>query len=417
MSTTNRPPDPSIPGGGPAPRPRKPARPNSLNLRSPQLNHILDILDRHEGTPEATRQREYARLPYRLETVVLTLLHAEGNRTRVRVACRNLSRGGIGILHSAYMHPGSRCDVTLQRVTGKPQTIPGRVVRCTHRAGVVHEIGIQFDQPIDLSQFLARDPFTPVCSLERVDPAKLTGCILHIEPDANEREALKHFLRETTCSVVGAESLAAAIPEAAKAGLIIASIGLPDATAIEAVARLRAARAKAPIIFVVPDTSEQVRASLVHVPAQGFLARPLTDKVVLGTIAEWLVVQPRAVKLQEPEDRIASNAGALLGAIGCMDALKASVTSRDAAGVRRAAGSLIQLADARSWYLIAAQAREVCVDIDESRAFHQVRRKVEGLIGSIEQLCEVLDEPGEAMDEQGRVGGGVDEEDPGQEAA
>ncbi|WP_348234565.1 hypothetical protein, partial [Salmonella enterica] len=70
------------------------------------LNALLDRLDVDEqGTK--SRKRVHARWPFRKLNLQLDIQHPGGTATSLRVASRNLSRSGIGLLHSAFVHAKS----------------------------------------------------------------------------------------------------------------------------------------------------------------------------------------------------------------------------------------------------------------------------------------------------------------------
>lgn len=86
--------------------------------------------------------------------VRIEMTYSDGTRALLQAPGRDLSEGGIGIYHNAYVHTGVACNVTLRTVDGEAITQTGRVARCIHLRGAVHEVGIRFDQPVDLSLFI-----------------------------------------------------------------------------------------------------------------------------------------------------------------------------------------------------------------------------------------------------------------------
>ncbi len=75
------------------------------------------------------------------------------------VRTRNVGGGGIGFVHSRELRTGVRCTVALQPVSGPGLVLAGRVAWCraVERGGedpVDFEVGVQFDQPVDLSPFV-----------------------------------------------------------------------------------------------------------------------------------------------------------------------------------------------------------------------------------------------------------------------
>ncbi|MBU6412773.1 MAG: PilZ domain-containing protein [Planctomycetes bacterium] len=182
-------PPPSSNSGGS----RASGRANSLGLDDRILNQVLNHLDATQSA-EAAKRRTFTRIPYRRSSVVLAVKGAGGMDTVTKVACRNLSSGGISVLHSAFLHAGSVCVVVLEHPKHGNTPIKGRVVRCQHRSGLMHEIGIRFDEQISTLDFVETD--ASVLTLETVRTEKLTGTVIHFSADAAKRQSLRELTRE-----------------------------------------------------------------------------------------------------------------------------------------------------------------------------------------------------------------------------
>jgi hypothetical protein len=59
------------------------------------------------------------------------------------------------IHHGSFVHPGSAAIIA---IVGKDKAIlvkfKGKVIRCTHVRGSVHDVGIQFDEPVRLELYV-----------------------------------------------------------------------------------------------------------------------------------------------------------------------------------------------------------------------------------------------------------------------
>lgn len=177
---------------------RTPGRANSLGLNEKVLNELLDLMDRSQSA-EAAKRRQYTRLQYRRPSVVLAVKTPDGTDTVTKVACRNLSSGGISILHSAFLHQGSVCVVVLEHPVHGNTPVKGRVSRCQHRSGLLHEIGIRFDEQINPRDYLNND--TPLLTIENIHPDKLTGTVVHLSTAAEDRQAVRDMLRDLPLQV------------------------------------------------------------------------------------------------------------------------------------------------------------------------------------------------------------------------
>lgn len=123
----------------------------TLRLTDYQQVNLQDELDREGGArcPAIPRLRFPAGCRIRVE-----FTHLGGPRTRVQAPGRDLSTNGLGLFHSSYLHPGIQAAATLRTVDGESFRVMGRVVRCTHVRGAVHEVGICLDAEIDPTMFI-----------------------------------------------------------------------------------------------------------------------------------------------------------------------------------------------------------------------------------------------------------------------
>lgn len=128
-------------------------RSNTLGLSRLALDHLHATLDAFDAKIERDDARAYARVPVRAGAIGVCLEHPGGTRVELQMAGRNLSRGGISLLHSGFVHAGTKCVVRLPLVASRVGTFRGEVVRCTHRGGLLHEIGIRFVRPLDQELF------------------------------------------------------------------------------------------------------------------------------------------------------------------------------------------------------------------------------------------------------------------------
>ncbi len=169
------------------------SRVNSLGLAASALDTVLDALD--QKTVAASRRRSFVRWPFRKESVQLALIRKGQPDQLLALACRNISSQGISLLHCAYLQPGCLCGVLLP---GKEKrVVSGKVVRCEHRTGMMHEIGIQFSEPIDLREFAPITLQLKPSTLERVDANSLRGVLVHYCESRDERTAMRERFRAT----------------------------------------------------------------------------------------------------------------------------------------------------------------------------------------------------------------------------
>jgi CheY-like chemotaxis protein len=269
-------------------------RPNSLGLRQRELSELLDQLDLPE-TPAKGVKRDFVRWPFRRTTIPLKVFHPNGTTAGFSVACRNISRGGLAFLHSAFLHQGTRCSVVLSHPTRGDVTIEGWVARCAHRSGMIHEIGMTFAEPIEVREFLSQDPLADCFSLEKIDPEQLQGALLIIAAGDTDQKILRHYLRATHLRISEVASSAAAVDRFCEHwDLIFIDLNLSGEDGAESVAMLRQCGYTGPIIATTSDISPEARQRLLSIEANAFLAKPLSQSLVLRAVAEFLIANRHA---------------------------------------------------------------------------------------------------------------------------
>ncbi len=312
-------------------------RPNTIGLGQRELEALLGEMDNTEGTA-AQHKREFARWPFRHSTVMFEVSHPGGTVTKLKLACRNLSRGGIGLLHNGYVHPGSACKVWLPRLVGGTQEIAGSVTRCAHRRGSLHEIGVKFAKPADLRMFIGGSRNNDFYTLEKVVPEKLTGRVLYIEDCNIDIRIIQHFLRGTGVRLKTCGTAAAGIIEAAQGyDLILSDWRLPDMRGTEMMSQLRQRGVSTPALLVTADPVGLIKDGLYDIPDVGVLAKPITQDQLLRMLAEKLIVS----KDEESLTRFAVDAG-LRGRLSgemteLVDKLQKSIDANDLPGCQNIA--------------------------------------------------------------------------------
>ncbi len=107
--------------------------------------------------PAEKRHHERKRYEKRIRCILRAQQPGAKEPQNFIVYSRNLSRGGLGFFHGAYVHPRTVCQVILPRPDGKGAVIDARVQWCRHVEQRIHEVGVQFDEPIEIDAFLDGD--------------------------------------------------------------------------------------------------------------------------------------------------------------------------------------------------------------------------------------------------------------------
>ncbi len=279
---------PKRPGG--TARPAASVRPNTLGISEKDLGRLLDELDAGPGA-SANPRRLHSRWPYREQTIAIRIDSPNGGSVDLRMACRNLSCGGIGLLHNAFLYTGTKCVVILPRAIGGFQPVSGEIVRCQHRRGMIHEIGVKFAVPIEVRDFIRNDLLESRSTVEQVDAESLTGVVLYANSLEVEQHLFRSFLRETRVrikSATSAEQAEQLILSDQSINLLVCDQHLPDRTGLEMITKLALEGVQLPVIITSADTGPGMRQALADAPKCEFMPKPLQKDRVLRSLSEYL---------------------------------------------------------------------------------------------------------------------------------
>ncbi|MFO0830440.1 MAG: response regulator [Phycisphaerales bacterium] len=320
---------PSPPPGKPNLKITSAERPNTLGLSQRDLVTLLEKLEAQDKGKAPVR-RGFARWPFRHATVWVTLIQPSGTESRLKLACRNLSRGGIALLHNSFMHAGSAVVVTLPRLTGGTRDIPGTIKRCQHKRGTMHELGVQFDEEIDLRDYMGQTSTGDFYSLESVNPEKLQGTMLYCEDNEVDFRIMQHFLRDTQLRLVRVKTGAEALTEATKGcDIIVANWRMKDMQGTEFITRLREQNIDTPALILSPVPVGPQPGWNSH--STGVLVKPLQQTTLLRAIAERVLLSHEDDEgTQSEEGQAATIAGSMAEQFHAIaDGLEKSLEAND----------------------------------------------------------------------------------------
>ena len=279
-------------------------RPNSLGLNSKQLARVYDLLERQSGQSASGPERSDARWPFRQPSVPVRIEHPGGSEAEMRMACRNLSKSGAGLLHNSFVYNGTRCTLTLPHPQNGDIQVNGEVVRCQHRGGTLHEIGVRFDREIDLRSFVRPNPLREWFAVEQINPDLLVGSLLCIEHSTLDAQLFRHFLRDTQVRVRVTADIEEAV-ECARNGvdLVLCEFHLEGITGEEVVMRFRGENIASPIILTSMDHGDRIMKIVDGRRAQAFLGKPVTEEKLLRALGEFLTrdVDPEMIDAESAD--------------------------------------------------------------------------------------------------------------------
>lgn len=272
-------------------QPTAPPAANTIRLAGKDLERVLDDIDT-QPPDGAGYKRTFVRWPFRHGGVRIEVLEGSRICSSLRYACRNISGGGMSVMHSAYVHPGTCCVAHLPKRDGDTLAVTGKVHRCRHFRGHIHEVGIRFDRTIDVGNFVDLDPFKSRFSLEHVDAAQLTGSVLHCDGAELDRKIFRHLLRDTQMNVVGVESAAEAMSRIKEGfDVVVIDMTLADGAGADLASNMRDEGFQQPIIITSADASPEQRASAKVNRASAFLSKPLDGPILFRALADLLLTR------------------------------------------------------------------------------------------------------------------------------
>ena len=273
---------------------------NTLRLTADRLSELMDELDRLSDAGPV--RRDHARLEYRKHAVEIEVYQPSGGSVQFCVACRNLSRGGMSVLHSSYMHIGTRCRIRLRHKIQGDQWIVGEVVQCRHVAGRAHDVGLRFMREIDVNDFVRLDPLDESFSLEYVDPSELRGRALLVTANEIEKKLIEVYLGDTAMRLVRVDNYAEVAQLLTQHfDVVLYDFDMDPREAKEHLKEVRASGNVVPVIAMSGDTSVDARDRIREARASAFIPKPVVKESLHRALAEYILLNRTSDGQNEPE--------------------------------------------------------------------------------------------------------------------
>ena len=127
----------------------------SVRLDPAAVHRVLDWLDANCREP-ADELRSDPRYTYRCSTVRARMLQPGATTySTFQVTTRDICRSGVSFIHGGFVHATTQCTVALQDVEGNWVVRKGQVARCFHAQGLIHLVGVKFEDEMDVELFIA----------------------------------------------------------------------------------------------------------------------------------------------------------------------------------------------------------------------------------------------------------------------
>lgn len=255
-----------------------------LVLSSREYEALIATLDSSHSPADPASKRAHDRRPFRMADIPLCVNQPDGGKNYFSVYGRNISRGGISILHGGFLYNGSTCRLVLRTPGNELLAVSGVVRHCRHVERLSHEIGIQFLQEINPRQFLLPAAGEPAGALTDAAPGArpIEGTVLVVDGFEPDRRIIEHYLSRMNCRPIGATSSGGAIDaiRTESIDLVISGLDLLGEHGLYLVQRMRQLQFRKPILLALADQHPDNLALVSQAGADDVLLKPLSPDLL-----------------------------------------------------------------------------------------------------------------------------------------
>ena len=265
----------------------------TIRLSDRDKKRLIEKINGRLRPPPQGADRRRLRVDIEATNILLTVWNDSDESNVVFLAVpRNLSTHGMSLIHGQFIHPGSQCRAKLPTLTGEEEVL-GKVLSCRVVAGVIHEVCIVFDDPIDLSNYT---DFTPEQALryhqEKRDADVLGNALLVAELEA-DRKLYRHWLTNyglDVTEVVSAYDAYSQLEDNPNFDLILVNLTLGNEDGFEVIQTMREQyRSTGFIIAMSGNDNPDLDVKSIDAGANKFLAKPFTSDDLRDLIVEALL--------------------------------------------------------------------------------------------------------------------------------
>ena len=242
----------------------------------------------------------------------------------------------------------------------------GRVVRCKHVEGRVHEIGIRFDQRVDVAAFAQS-------ALERR--------VLVVEGDPSLCRLLSYYLKELHAEVTVERDCPVVVEQAVgnPFDLILLDLDAPGSNCMGALGVLRSKGYEGAVVALTASTGPEERERCLAAGFDDYQEKPVSRESLAGLLAGSGQEPLRSSLSGGPEvERLIS---AFVGELGeKARAIKEALARQDVAMVGRLARSLKGDAGSYGFEPIAQAAKKIEEVVGGGEEIEALTREVKSLV-------------------------------------
>ena len=265
----------------------------TIRMSDRDKKRLIEKINSRLRPPPTGKERRRLRVGFETTSVTLTVWNDTDETSVVFSALpRNLSTHGMSLVHGQFIHPGRMCRVKLPTLTGEEEVV-GKVLICRLIAGMVHEVSILFDTPIDLSNYT---DFTPEEALryhqEKRDADILGKALLVVELEA-DRKLYRHWMNQYGLDVIEAldsSQAYSALNDDPNIDLIMINMTLGMEDGFEVIKSMRDQyRSTGYIIAISGKDDPDMETKTLEAGGNRFLAKPFKSEDLRNLVVEALL--------------------------------------------------------------------------------------------------------------------------------
>ncbi len=364
---------------------------DSVRLHPHECEALLDALDKSSGKSPSSR-RNTRRWKFRNRLIVA--IKQAGATQSYFVTPRNISTTGVAFLHGGYVHVGSPIAVAMRDLHEQVKTMQGRVVRCVHVQGRLHEIGVRFSDVINPKDFVPPGD-EPAFNVERVEVESLRGRVLIVDDSRADQRLMAFHFRGSQLELMYSQDGASTVDSVDNSvDLVFLDVTLPDKPGLEVVAELRTKGYAGPIIAITPSEDKDARSRLLRGGANEVLCKPLNPDLLRQAAAEFLIAggcEPESMSMlyssiNDPRMRelveMYVNDCRRIG-----EEITDHIESGDVSRVRRAIEQLVGSAAAHGFDAIDRLACDAIRTIDHTKKIDESSAAIQAVINACRRVA------------------------------
>jgi DNA-binding response OmpR family regulator len=379
---------------------------NTIDFNDRDKRKLIEELKAQKSNNQAAGPGRAMRVKYGASSMTVSIANPGGNMADYVVIPRNLSRYGVAFFHGRFIYTDSKCKIILPTLDGETITMEGKIVRCIHLTGMIHEVAAVFNTPVDLELFTKlsteesdenSDEYHEDVASGKIEcVAKSQGDILVVDSSKLERKLYGTVIDKIHFSCLEADNdeEAQKVISDRKVTAVIVDVCREPEYGLGLISQLRDDDFKGPIIATSADDDSATRESALSAGAEAFLPKPIDLESLMETLSEQLRVgvpeddeEPIISTYHEDESmwpllkEFAKNAEQMV------DQLNSLALAQDSTAIRVICRQLKGAGGGYGFEQVTTAAIEVLDAIEESQDdADAIRESVDELLGVLRRI-------------------------------